>query len=230
MSKRSDRPEESDPNAIQQLKKARTTATTTLTKTNHSPDCQDSDCDGCDVGEVEISFVQGDETVQPTAYELLTMAKEEQGNTDMARRLFDLALEAFETEQGKTGLGYAQCLVELGRALAVDESIREGYQLYSAVKTPTLESQLWHSRAALALARSIRQQKSRSYEELRLDLENSDGEIEDEVALDELVIKDQVSKEEQKLYKEAIGLLDKVRFRSLRGGGAITNLLLTIGT
>ncbi|KAI8337151.1 hypothetical protein BC941DRAFT_513810 [Chlamydoabsidia padenii] len=208
MSKRPERSEDTDSNDLQ-LKKARTKAT--ITNNNHSPDCQDPDCEGCDVGEVEISFVQGDETVQPTANELLEMAKDEQGNTDMARRLFDMALESFETEEGgKTGLGYAQCLVELGRALAVDESIREGYQLFVAVKTPTVDSQLWHSRAALALARSIRQQKSRVFEELRMDLENTDGEIEDEVTWDELLVKDQVSKEEHKFYKEAIGLLDKV--------------------
>ncbi|ORZ14467.1 hypothetical protein BCR42DRAFT_416978, partial [Absidia repens] len=196
------------------IKKARVT-------NDHSTECQDPECEGCDEGQVEISFIRGEEgdSVQPTAEELLTMAKEEQGDTEMARRLFDLALEAFDERDGKTGFGYAQCLVELGRALTVEESIREGHGLFVALSkkkednddaSKKVDLSLWQARAALAMARSIRQQKTKAFDELRQDLEDSEGEIEDEVALDELMVKDQVAKEELGFYKEAIDILDKV--------------------
>ncbi|CAO3621246.1 unnamed protein product [Cunninghamella echinulata] len=149
------------------------------------------------------------------------MAKEEyqiNKGSEIAKQLFDMALEAYEKEDNdqKTGFGYAKCLIELGRALNVPESLQEGYDLFVAIRkgknstvfiTPV--TQLWHTRAALALALFLRQQKQHIFEERRENLEDSDGEI-DEGLLFDLMNKDVVSRQEINLYKEVLSILDEV--------------------
>ncbi|KAG0234747.1 hypothetical protein BGW42_006210 [Actinomortierella wolfii] len=92
----------------------------------HAQDCTDADCEGCDDGELELKFDQ-----EPTAFELLQMARDEaakegrskwisdssasttDGNNGndisttrrMAKKLFDLAIETFEKlEQARNAL------------------------------------------------------------------------------------------------------------------------------
>lgn len=232
MSKRVDRPDDFESTPSIQVKKPKNK------RTDHLPDCEDIDCEGCDIGEIEISFIHkgdGDENnengkVQPTADELLIMAKEEyqlNKDSEIAKRLFDMALEAYEKEDNnqKTGFGYAKCLIELGRALNVSESLQEGYNVFVAIKknknnndnkdnnntTSMTTIQLWHTRAALALALSIRQQKQLVFEERRENLEDSDGEIDDALLFD-LMNKDVLSRQEINLCKEVLGNLDEVMY------------------
>ncbi|KAF7731845.1 hypothetical protein EC973_007676 [Apophysomyces ossiformis] len=181
---------------------------------DHATTCHDPECEGCDVGDVEISFVSTDDageehSTQPTAQELLNMALEEE-DTEMARRLFDMAVERFQKDEPDNRIGYAACLVELGRSVQVEESIREGLDILrqETKKTSELPTQLKLAQAAIALASAIRRQKNALFEQLQSELENSEGE-EDEVAVAELMKKQELAKEEIKLYKEAVDALDK---------------------
>ncbi|KAG0166982.1 hypothetical protein DFQ28_007660 [Apophysomyces sp. BC1034] len=182
---------------------------------NHAAGCNDAECEGCDVGEVEISFVQTDDAgeeqaTQPTAQELLTMALEEK-DMEMTRRLFDMALERFQKDEPDNRIDYAACLVELGRSVQVEESIREGLDIlrHEMKNAADLRIRLKLAQAAIALATCIRKQKNALFEQLQNELEDSDGE-EDEIAAAELVKKQEITKEEIKLYKEAVDAVDKV--------------------
>ncbi|ORX55050.1 hypothetical protein DM01DRAFT_1383002 [Hesseltinella vesiculosa] len=225
--KRSKRADESDTAPVKKIKlqtgytpvpSTSNSPTSAVSKRpNHAGDCDNVDCPGCDEGDMDIVFMgkdsQGNEIkITPSAMELLAMAKEEQNNNVLAGRLFDMALEAFEElEQGKSGLGYARCLVELGQQLSVQESLREALELYIADKSPSLHTQLWHTRCAWALAQSVRRQKEASFEDARQDLENSDdSEIEDQHALLELMQKNQLTRQEIQLYTGALQRADTI--------------------
>ncbi|RCH77759.1 hypothetical protein CU098_000065, partial [Rhizopus stolonifer] len=169
----------------------------------HAEDCVDDLCQGCDVGEVEISFIRKDaqgQTIdtEPSAQELLVMAIEE-SNQDIKLRLFDLALEKYQKEEPENRVGYATCLVELGKGIDVQESIREGLDVLRGEKTKTADIKLAISGAAIALALSIRHKQLNFFteEQEKLDPEDTD-------ALDELVEKQIPSKEQLDLYKESI--------------------------
>lgn len=82
-----------------QPKKPRTEdATTTKETIDHAPDCDDPSCPGCGEGELELQF-----DGKPSALELFSLAREEASKeslsthgTGAAKKLFDLAIEAFE--------------------------------------------------------------------------------------------------------------------------------------
>ncbi|KAL0081567.1 hypothetical protein F4703DRAFT_1918101 [Phycomyces blakesleeanus] len=188
------------------------------TEENHSTGCNDPDCNGCDVGNIEITFVGDngeDKAADPTAQELLEMAIEEAGNKEakpeVVQRLFDMAIEKFEKAEPKNRIGYATCLIELGQAIKVEESLREGLDiLRGEIKKPDVGplAQFILARAAALLAADIRQKKNALFEEARAELVDSDGE-EDEAAMDELNKKQAITREEIKLYKEAIAAIEK---------------------
>ncbi|KAI7871811.1 hypothetical protein BDF14DRAFT_1759171 [Spinellus fusiger] len=184
---------------------------------HHATDCNDTDCKGCDVGDIEITFVDEQDNGQqqdPTAQELLAMALEEAARptpqTEVVRRLFDMAVDKYTTASPEDRVGYAVCLVELGQSLQVEESLREGLDiLRGQIKsTEQVSVHLALAHAAIALAAFLRQQKNRLFEDMREELVGSDGE-EDEVSLEELVRKQQVTREEVQLYKEAVKAMDK---------------------
>ncbi|KAI9019465.1 hypothetical protein CLU79DRAFT_758940 [Phycomyces nitens] len=184
---------------------------------NHSAGCNDPDCDGCDVGDIEITFVGENEekSADPSAQELLNMAIEESTDPDakpeVVQRLFDMAIDKFGKTEPKDRIGYATCLIELGQAIKVEESLKEGLDiLRGETKKPEIEPSTLFilARAAALLAAFIRQNKNALYEEAKAELEDSDGEG-DEAALDELSKKQAITREEGKLYKEAIGAIDK---------------------
>lgn len=185
----------------------------------HAPDCNDPECEGCDVGDIEITFVRTDESgqeqsVQPSAHELFAMAMEEATNTQaedqdssMARRLFDLALEKFQKEEPEDRLGYALCLVSLGKTIEVEESLREGLDIlrHEARKDGSLSFHL--ARAAWALATFIRKRQNEWFEKMKEELESDE---EDGVEYEELLKKQQLSREEERLYKESLDAMQKV--------------------
>ncbi|KAI8886639.1 hypothetical protein K501DRAFT_331107 [Backusella circina FSU 941] len=191
----------------QDITDASSSSTNTLKKSRsnqHTADCSDKLCQGCDVGQVEISFVRKDGvSMEPSAQELLAMAMEEaSANPDVAGRLFDMAIEKFQKEEPENRTGYAVCLVELGKALDVEESISEGLEILRGEFKTTKDLKL--ASAAIVLATHLRKAQEAYFEQQAQELEGSDGEIEDEIAYSELLQKQEVSKREIKLYKEAI--------------------------
>ncbi|RHZ75852.1 hypothetical protein Glove_209g102 [Diversispora epigaea] len=70
----------------------------------HAPNCDDSSCRGCDIGEIEVKFTSedGKEKIKLTPVELFQIALEESSKVveqdiGIVKRLFDLALEGFES-------------------------------------------------------------------------------------------------------------------------------------
>lgn len=202
-------------------------------KESHAPDCNDTSCQGCDVGEVEISFVRKDKDgnpieTEPSAQELLAMAIDEasdarqsnnddENNNDMAHRLFDMAIEKYQKNEPENKLGYATCLVELGKALNVEESISEGLEILRGEKKKNNNEVFWPlADAAIALASAKRKAQDAYFEQQQQELEGSDGEVTDEVAFGELLEKQRVSKIEAKLYKEAIEAANKASFDNVK--------------
>lgn len=182
----------------------------------HAVDCADKSCQGCDVGEVEISFVRKDAEGQPidtepSAQELLAMAIDEAGNdrnndnddenNGIARRLFDMAIAKYQKDEPENRVGYATCLIELGKAIAVQESISEGLEILRGElkKNNTEDILLKLAGAAISLATSIRKEQDAYFEKQQQEIDEDD-----EVALGELLEKQEVSKQEVKLYKEAL--------------------------
>lgn len=183
----------------------------------HAADCTDELCTGCDVGEVEIAFVRKDAEgnpidTEPSAKELLAMAIEEASNdanndnddenNGIARRLFDLALEKYQKEEPENRVDYATCLVELGKAIAVQESISEGLEILrgEAKKDNNTEYVTFKlAIASAAYAISIRKEQNAYFEKQQDELDE-----EDEVALGELLEKQEVGKKELELYKDAL--------------------------
>lgn len=205
MSKRANQ----DPLASTEIKRVKSNA-----KEGHAPECNDKLCQGCDVGEVEITFkdTDGNPTqVVPAASILLQMALEEAAkdqqndnddeNNGISRRLFDMALEKYQKDEPENRVGYAICLVELGKTIAVQESISEGLEILRGElkKNNTEDVSLKLARAAIALAISIRKNQDAYFEQQEKELDQDD-----EVALGELLEKQKVSKEEIQLYEEAI--------------------------
>ncbi|CAO3617581.1 unnamed protein product [Mucor hiemalis] len=182
----------------------------------HAADCTDELCQGCDVGEVEIAFVRKDAEgnpidTEPSAKELLAMAIEEASNNanndndnennGIARRLFDLAIEKYQKEEPENRVDYATCLVELGKAIAVQESISEGLEILrgEVKKNNTEYVTLKLASASAAYAISIRKEQDAYFEKQQEELDQ-----EDEVALGELLEKQEVGKKELELYKDAL--------------------------
>lgn len=185
-------------------------------KDAHASDCTDTSCEGCDVGQVEISFVRKDAQGQPIdtepdASELLAMAIDEASrdtqndnddeNNGMARRLFDMAIEKYQKDEPENRIGYATCLVELGKAISVQESISEGLEILRGElkKNNTEHVALKLAGAAISLATFIRKEQDAYYEKQEKEIDE-----EDEVAKGELLAKQDVGKQEKKLYKEAL--------------------------
>ncbi|KAL7328062.1 hypothetical protein PS15p_206387 [Mucor circinelloides] len=189
-------------------------------KEGHTEDCTDELCKGCDVGEVEISFVRKDADgkpidTEPSAQELLAMAIDEAGkdknndnddeNNGIARRLFDMAIEKYQKDEPENRVGYATCLVELGKTIQVEESISEGLEVLRGelkIKKDDKDVLLKAASAAIALATSMRKKQQAYFDQQEAELENEDEM--DDVAYEELIEKQKLSKEEIKLYKEAI--------------------------
>ncbi|KAI9271507.1 hypothetical protein BDA99DRAFT_556744 [Phascolomyces articulosus] len=191
-------------------------------KNGHVPECNDPECEGCDVGEIEISFTRKDEsgkdqTFEPSSQELLSMAlaesnttSDQNNNSEIVRRLFDMALEQFEkTDPKDDRSGYATCLVELGRAIDVEESLREGLDIFRGVakKSPSLmkgEHWLTVAKSAIGLLQLIRKKLNSAFEELLEELEEDD-----ELPSEEQLKKYSIKREEEKLYKEALDAIEK---------------------
>ncbi|KAG2190068.1 hypothetical protein INT46_005583 [Mucor plumbeus] len=218
MSKRANETQE----LVSENKRSRSTNVTE----GHSSDCTDDLCKGCDVGEVEISFVRKDANgkpidTEPSAQELLAMALDEASNdknndnedenNGIARRLFDMAIEKYQKDEPENRVGYAACLVELGKAIQVEESISEGLEVLRGELLKRKDDRdvlLKAASAAIALATSIRKKQEAYFEQQEAELEGSDGEM-DEVAFNELVKKQELSKNEINLYKEAIDRINE---------------------
>ncbi|KAI7884057.1 hypothetical protein K492DRAFT_204955 [Lichtheimia hyalospora FSU 10163] len=189
-------------------------------KEGHVEECTDPECQGCDVGEIEISFVRKDEqgnehTATPSAQELLDMAMTEasqnskQRDDHLVRRLFDLALEQYQEKEADDRIGYATCLIELGRAIHVEESLREGLDILRGLdKKQSLDDQqqLLLARAAMDLAIFIRKRQNALYEEMW----DSEDQDEEEQPSEEMINKQKVTREEIKLCKDALDAIDKV--------------------
>ncbi|KAI8638492.1 hypothetical protein BD408DRAFT_422890 [Parasitella parasitica] len=208
-------------NETQDLVSENKRSRSSTTKEGHTSDCADELCKGCDVGEVEISFVRKDANgkpinTEPTAQELLAMAIDEASNDEnndsdeenngIARRLFDMAIEKYQEDEPENRVGYATCLVELGKAIQVEESISEGLEvLRGELKTKKDDKDilLKTASAAIALATSMRKKQIAYLKQVEAELGDIDDEI-DDAAYDELEKKYELSKEEIKLYKEAI--------------------------
>ncbi|KAI8327883.1 hypothetical protein BD560DRAFT_417570 [Blakeslea trispora] len=191
-------------------------------KEGHVEDCQDDLCQGCDVGEVEISFVRKDaqgQTVEPSAQELLVMAIEE-SNDDIKKRLFDLALEKYQKDEPENRVGYATCLVELGKGIDVQESIREGLDILRGEKTKTTDVLLALSGAAIALVNSIRQKQLKYLIEEQQKLQEDGEDEEEDEENEELKQKQQPSKEETNIYNEAVDSLTEA-FKSMSSDEAL---------
>ncbi|KAL9540428.1 hypothetical protein MBANPS3_009682 [Mucor bainieri] len=207
-------------NETQDLVSENKRSRSSVAKEGHAEDCTDELCKGCDVGEVEISFVRKDADgnpidTEPSAQELLAMAIDEAGNdknndnedenNGIARRLFDMAIEKYQKDEPENRVGYATCLVELGKAIQVEESISEGLEvLRGELKTKKDDKDvlLKAAGAAIALATSMRKKQQAYFDQQEAELEEEDEM--DDVAYEELVQKQTPSKEEIKLYKEAI--------------------------
>ncbi|CEI91306.1 hypothetical protein RMCBS344292_05603 [Rhizopus microsporus] len=180
---------------------------------SHAPDCTDETCTGCDIGEVEIAFTNktddGEvEEVQPNAHELMVLAIDEaqEGDNDMARRLFDMSLEKFQQDEPDNRTGYAACLVQLGKTIGVEESLREGLDILRGEKNKDSTLKLKVAYAALALANYLRMQQIAAFAPQEANLYQENAEL-DEDAYEELLSKQKVTPDEEKLYKEAIGLV-----------------------
>ncbi|RUS17253.1 hypothetical protein BC937DRAFT_90212 [Endogone sp. FLAS-F59071] len=147
------------PAAISQPTKKLKTNTLDSRPGDHLSDCTDPTCTGCAAGEIELTFLaeDGTTTTQPPApTRLLHMALEEaslelpsQHGIGMAKRLFDLAIEGFESlkkeaetepQAVETRYAHATCLVEFGRYLPVEESAKEGVQLFQAIINDIIKS------------------------------------------------------------------------------------------
>lgn len=218
LSQMSKRPADAEPETSTAAVAVRAKRARSSQKEGHVEDCTDPECQGCDVGEIEITFVRKDEhgheqTATPSAQELLDMAIAEashaskQRDDHLVRRLFDLALEQYQEKESDNRVGYATCLIELGRAIHVEESLREGLDILRGLnKKQSLDDdqqQLLLARAAMDLAIFIRKRQNALYEEML------DSEDEEEPS-EELLSKQKVSREEIKLCKEALDAIDKV--------------------
>ncbi|CEG72213.1 hypothetical protein RMATCC62417_07805 [Rhizopus microsporus] len=180
---------------------------------SHAPDCTDETCTGCDIGEVEIAFTNktddGEvEEVQPNAHELMVLAIDEaqEGDNDMARRLFDMSLEKFQQDEPDNRTGYAACLVQLGKTIGVEESLREGLDILRGERNKDSTLKLKVAYAALALANYLRMQQIATFAPQEANLYQENAEL-DEDAYEELLSKQKVTPDEEKLYKEAIDLV-----------------------
>ncbi|KAI9498179.1 hypothetical protein BDB00DRAFT_784243 [Zychaea mexicana] len=184
-------------------------------KEGHVSDCNDPECEGCDVGEIEISFVHkdkdgNDQTSKPSAHDLLSMAVTEADTdqkSEIVRRLFDMALEQFEKIEPEDRAGYATCLVELGRAIDVEESLREALDIFRGIvkkdaSAMTSEHWLTMAKAATGLLILIRKRLNGGFEEL---LE----ELEEDAPSEEQLRKYSLKREEINLYKEAVNATEK---------------------
>lgn len=183
----------------------------------HVQDCEDPECEGCDVGEVEIAILQTDkdgneQKVEPTAKELLAMALEEaqkkDKNGDIVRRLFDMALDRYQDKEQDDRLGYAICLLQVGRHLSVEESLRESLDVLRAVVRTDENAWIYLAQAAAELLLFLRKRQNTRFEEALAELDEEDEE--DQVVREELIGKQKLSREEKKLYKEALDALEKV--------------------
>ncbi|KAJ2961589.1 hypothetical protein NQZ79_g3132 [Umbelopsis isabellina] len=190
---------------------------------NHATDCSDPQCEGCDVGEVELAFTNEDGSAAetPSALELFHMAMDEAATegsksdeNGMAKKIFDLALEAYETEKNQDPLGYAQCLIEFGRYFDVIESVKEGVDNLRGLEksskkeesvVPMNELYIAKGRGILVQLNIERAKRIEIFEEIRDENSDEDDEI-DPTVLKKL----EVTKEEKKLINEAIQAFDKV--------------------
>ena len=191
---------------------------------NHAPECSDPNCDGCDVGEIELTFTNddGSPAAKPAALELFHMAMNEAASegsksneNGMAKRLFDMALEAYDKEKEQDQFGYAQCLIEFGRYFDVLESVKEGVDILRSLEMSTTadvskftQNDLYTTkgRGILVQLQFERAMKIEVFEEANQENDSEDDEIEPAV-----LKKLEVTKQEQKLVNEAIKAFDKVR-------------------
>ncbi|KAH8548797.1 hypothetical protein BGW37DRAFT_522988 [Umbelopsis sp. PMI_123] len=189
---------------------------------NHAPDCSDPDCDGCDVGEIELTFTNEDGTPadKPTALELFRMAMSEAASegskvneNGMAKRIFDMALEAYDKEKDQDQFGYSQCLIEFGRYFDVLESVKEGVEILRGLEKSTISEGSRFSKKDIYIAKGRgllvqlqmeRAKKIETFEEI-----NGENDSDEDEEIDPSLLKKlEVSKQEKKLVDEAIACFD----------------------
>ncbi|CAG8480482.1 5189_t:CDS:2 [Paraglomus occultum] len=76
--------------------------------TGHAPNCEDSLCEGCDVGEIEVSFALTDGTTPPGPSDLFRMAVKESEKENpeehgggIVKKLYDMAIGEFDRALGE---------------------------------------------------------------------------------------------------------------------------------
>ncbi|KAL1917578.1 uncharacterized protein VTP21DRAFT_3971 [Calcarisporiella thermophila] len=173
----------------------------------HTATCNDIECQGCSTGELEFTFTTEDGVVtKPSALDLFHMAMEESSlskassgseidNKDIAKRLYDLAIEAFEKDSERDDFSYATCLLEFGRFWHVEESVREAITLFDKlVKKGDTNAHIGAGKAKVALCEILRRRNQMA------DEDSSDEDLDnDRIA---------VTGEEKRLFKEAAESLD----------------------
>ncbi|KAG0251390.1 hypothetical protein DFQ27_008782, partial [Actinomortierella ambigua] len=154
----------------------------------HAQDCADPSCEGCADGELEIQFDH-----EPTALELFQMArdeaakegryrrpstadddeaaqeeKEDEHSKKMAKKLFDLALEAFEKlekardalpkdqrdtrEQIEERIQHAACEVAVGQYMPAVAMVEEGLAKYGQLMKTEIAATMGSAWVGLAIA------------------------------------------------------------------------------
>ncbi|RCH83863.1 hypothetical protein CU097_007892, partial [Rhizopus azygosporus] len=112
----------------------------------------------------------------------------------------------FQQDEPDNRTGYAACLVQLGKTIGVEESLREGLDILRGEKNKDSTLKLKVAYAALALANYLRMQQIAAFAPQEANLYQENAEL-DEDAYEELLSKQKVTPDEEKLYKEAIGLV-----------------------
>nr|CAG8441321.1 9851_t:CDS:2 [Entrophospora candida] len=139
-----------------QMHPSLTTQGTPQERQQHAPNCDDINCKGCEIGEIEIVFTGGSDNekgdngeVELKPYQLFQLAQEE-----IAKKLFEMALEGFDKlllesklqEKKKNDGGelvvttmmdeidqikyqYALCCITFGNYLPIDKEIQKGVDM-----------------------------------------------------------------------------------------------------
>ncbi|ORY97369.1 hypothetical protein BCR43DRAFT_237501 [Syncephalastrum racemosum] len=128
-------------------------------------------------------------------------------NDDIVRRLFDMALDRYQDKEKEDRLGYAICLLQVGRHLSVEESLKESLDVLRALVRNDDAAWIYLGQAATELLLFLRKRQNTRFEEALAELDEEDEE--DQVVREELTAKQKLSREEKKLYKEAMDALEK---------------------
>ncbi|CAG8571066.1 4472_t:CDS:2 [Diversispora eburnea] len=150
----------------------------------HAPNCDDSSCRGCDIGEIEVNFTSedGKEKIKPTPVELFQIALEESSKVvehdiGIVKRLFDLALEVNITSNKQTRHQYALCCIAFGIYLPLVDQIKKGVDILKEIVAEDAdfyEGWMELGRGMFALMCMERKLKSREEEEEQHETDTDD--------------------------------------------------------